>query len=80
MYRAKAIDKDTVHVEILSHDFRVAIKEKEALKGAIPCRDRYWDPKKGVWVIRNPDQYKHIWYIDYALRRIMKQMELPCQV
>jgi hypothetical protein len=80
MYRALAIDKDTVHVEISSHDYRVVIKEKEALKGAIPCRDRYWDPGLGVWVIRNPEQYKNLWYIDHALRKIMTQMELPCQV
>ena len=35
MIRAKAIDENTVHVEISSYDFRVVMKEKEALKGAI---------------------------------------------
>ena len=78
MYRAKAIDKDTVHVEILSSDFRVVRMEKDALKGVIPCADRYWNGE--VWVILKASQYTHLWYIDHALRSIMTQMELPCQV
>ena len=54
MIRAKAIDKDTVHVEIISHDFRVIRHEKAALKGAIPARDRYWDRQQRVWVVMHP--------------------------
>lgn len=77
MIRAKAIDENTVHVEISSHDFRVVKQEKDALKGAIPCKDRYWNGK--VWVILNAQKYTHLWYIDHALRKIMKQLELPCQ-
>jgi len=76
MIRAKAIDKDTVHVEISSHDFRVVMQEKEALKGAIPATDRYWDGSKGVWVIQNAQAYQNLWYVDHALREIMTQMEL----
>ena len=74
MIRAKAIDKDTVRVEIISHDFRVIRHEKAALKGAIPARDRYWNGK--VWVVKNAQAYQNLWYIDHALRRIMKQLEL----
>jgi len=74
MIRAKAVDKDTVHVEIISHDFRVVMKEKEALKGAIPCRDRYWNGE--VWVVKNAQAYQNLWFIDHALRGIMKQLEL----
>jgi hypothetical protein len=77
MVRATAIDKDTVHVEISSHDFRTVIREKEALKGAIPCRDRYWNGE--VWVVLNASKYTSLWFIDHALRKIMTQMELPCQ-
>jgi len=75
MIRAIAIDKDTVHVEILGHDFRVVQQEKEALKGAIPARDRYWNGS--VWVIRHAQSHQHLWFIDHALRQIMVQGELP---
>jgi hypothetical protein len=74
MIRAVAIDKDTVHVEISSQDFRVIKREKEALKSAIKPKDMYWNGK--VWVIHNPREYLHIWYIDHALRKVMKQLEL----
>jgi hypothetical protein len=74
MIRARAIDKDTVHVEISSHDFRVIKREKDALKGAIPARDRYWNGN--VWVVRNPEKYIHLWFIDHALRNIMPQLEM----
>ena len=74
MIRAKAIDENTVHVEISSHDFRVVIKEKEALKGAIICADRYWNGE--VWVILNAKNHIDLWYVDHALRTIMKQLPL----
>jgi hypothetical protein len=74
MIRAKAIDKNIVHVETISHDFRVVIQEKEALKGAIPARDRYWNGE--VWVVSHPENYVHLWYIDHALRKITPQLEM----
>ena len=74
MIRAKAIDENTVHVEISSYDFRVVIKEKEELKGAIPCADRYWNGE--VWVILNAQKHTNVWYVDHALRTIMKQLPL----
>lgn len=76
MIRAEAIDKETVHVEITSVDFRVIQQEADRLKAVIPPRDRYWDPKLKVWVISNAQAYLHIHYIDFALRKIMQQMEL----
>jgi len=75
MIRAVAIDKETVHVQIISHDFRVVQKEKELLKGAIPARDRYWNG--AVWVVERAQSHQHLWFIDFALRKIMVQGELP---
>lgn len=74
MIRAKAIDENTVQVEIISHDYRIVRQEKETLNGAIPARDRYWNGN--VWVVRNPEKYIHLWFIDHALRNIMPQLEM----
>ncbi len=74
MIRAKAKDPDTVYVSISSHDYRVVQKEKNELKGTIPAIDRYWNGKH--WVILNAQKYTHLWYVDHALRVIMKQLPL----
>jgi hypothetical protein len=75
MIRAVAVDKDTVHVVILSHDFKIIQQEKETLKSAIPARDRYWNGR--VWVVERAQSYQHLWFIDHALRQIMVQGKLP---
>ena len=74
MIRAQAKNPDVVLVEISGLDWRSIQEEKDRFKAEVPAADRYWNGT--VWVITKAQKFQHLWYVDHALRQIMKQLPL----